>query len=194
MSTFPIDPAHLEALQKLANRENEHKELISTAYFDALYTDRDGAQYPAHIQHEDEENQSWTGFRVWLDKDGLPELFRVYEPDQKIDVFYAISLDVDGMQRQTEIKRSEAEHKTKKRMPYKCMLYTPPLNPFNAGSIGSSEPYSTSIKIPVVDLLVDFGYHKGPARINHVGNVRPMRFAQVALGTSKIPYYEKRKF
>ena len=194
MSKFTIDPKHLEALRKQANRQNEAKEITFEANFDALYTDRDGKQYPAHIQYEDKDNQTWTGFRLWMGQDGLPELFRAYEPDQKFDIYYTIKEDDDGLQRQYEIKRSDAEHKTKKRQPYKCILYTPPINPFAAGSIGNAEPYSTSIKIPVVDLLVDFGYHKGPPRINHTGNVRKSNFANAPSGSSKIPFYEEHLF
>jgi hypothetical protein len=194
MSKFPIDPNHLTALQSLANRLDEQKQPTFIACFDALYTDRDGTQYPAHIQYEDKDNEEWTGFRVWLDQSHRPELFRVYEPDQRIDLFYAIKHSPDGVQHQSEVKRSEAEHLTRKRTPFKCVLYTPHINPFAAGSIGNAEPYSASIKIPVVDLLIDFGYHKGPARINHVGNVRHACYAGVALGSSKIPCYEEFSF
>jgi len=194
MSTFPIDPKHLECLRKMADRKNEKNELIFTANFNALYTDRDGMQYPGHIQYEDKDGQNWSGFRVWLDKNGYPELFRVYEPDQKIDLFYAITQDADGLQRQHEVKRSNAELTALKHTPYRCILFTPPINPFAVGSIGNAEPYSQSFKIPVVDLLVDFGYHKGPPRLNHVGNVRPSRFANMPLGSAKIPYYENATF
>ena len=82
--------------------------------------------------------------------------------------------DPDGTQRQEKITAEELRDICAGCIEYKCLLFTPKSVPHSL-STDDAEPYAKSIKIPVVDLIVDFGDHVRGPRLNHIGNVRPAR-------------------
>ena len=168
--------------------------------FNAQYTDRDGRVYPALIQHAapagsiGEARESEPLFRVWVNGDGAEVLFKASSFDgvrERVE-YYELSYDADNTQRQRRIGEAEALEiigATPGVREFRCLLFMPPTTPHSLSPGDPAEPYSRAIKIPVVDLLVDFGDPRRGPRINHVGNVRHQRHAGQRIGEVRMPYY-----
>jgi hypothetical protein len=182
----------LEALQKIAGRAKPDGSSGVEVRFDATYTDRDGRTYPAHIEHLDATagRESEPLFRVWVDSQQNEVLFKVSaaESGREFEQFWKLTYDPDGTQRQQKIDADEARELAAGCTEFKCLLFTPRTVPHSLSS-DNNEPYSRSIKIPVVDLLVDFGDAARGIKINHVGNVRHARHAGARPGEIRMPYY-----
>ena len=187
-----IHPKSAERLHYMADKKDGEK-VVAAAKFDAQYVDRDGREYAAHIQHappNEAARESESLFRVWVDAHDKEVLFKagVNDGGRERDEFYKLWYDPDGAQRQARVGADEARELAAGCAEYRCLLFTPRSTPHSLSPGETSEPYAHAIKIPVVDLLVDFGDARGP-RINHVGNVRHQRHAGARPGEMRMPYY-----
>ena len=186
-----LRPAQNTALQIMANRKSSDGEDI-IAHFDATYTDRDGTIYPAHVQHLDPTSagrESEPLFRVWVDQAQNEVVFKVSHVEGRAsEQYWRLFQTGDGMQRQEKISAGEAAELCAGCQEYKCMLFTPRITP-HALAADSDDPYAKSVKIPIADLIVDFGDAVRGVKLNHVGNVRSARHATARTGELRLPYF-----
>ena len=184
-----VDPVQTEALQKITG----------CADFNAQFHDRDGKVYPALIQHVppgDTTRESEPFFRVWVAEFNSEVLFKASSHDgarERID-YYKLWYDPDGAQRQSRVSEDEAADIAAGAREHRCLLFTPHSSAHMLSPGDANEPYARAIKIPVVDLLVDFGDPPRRTRITHVGNVRHQRHAGARMGETRMPFYVECRF
>ncbi len=189
----PRDP--FEALHFMADKRTDDGKVIA-AEFDATYHDRDGNEYPAHIQHLEPHSsgrESEPLFRVYVNADNVETVFKVshHEAGRESAYFWKLHHNPDGTHRQEKISAEAAKELCADCQEYKCLLYLPKSMP-HVLAADSHEPYAQTIKIPVVDLIVNFST-KHTIKLNHVGNVRPARHAVARIGETRMPCYSVKR-
>lgn len=157
--------------------------------WNAEFHDRDRRIYPAQIQHL-HSPADYEGPRIFCVEDhdeyGKPQLrqvlFRatngryfncVNDPDSNRIAWQPGSVEIDGLNGHW----------------YRCIFILPQIGFNEAGSQSEQFPELQYVKVPVVDLMVDFTALNGKTRINHVGNARHIGDALQGAGITRIPYY-----
>lgn len=125
-------------------------------------------------------------------------MFLPFDTDGRPRGFFSITNDEAGNQLQERINKSDFERMKSGLREMRCLTLNPPGTGFapTTGTSGDPNelPFQFAFKLPVCDLVVDFGDAKSGPRLITIGNVRPAIYCMSGAMIARMPHFSDHEF